>query len=176
MRSVKRVAHTVCNGNSLAYDAFKAIGYQVLKAESANEIGVLFQVLKGELPLEAAIKFLPKSKVLQNYSPHHNPSNWQSCGKWSERWTRPRHLSKYNTAVKFVYYCGLTYFHFTLFTHCHIQRCYQQLPVAWIQPPSPLFPPLQMLWSPCTEFQRANVRCPKGGPYDHLQSGHGLYS
>ena len=87
MRSVKRVAHTVCNGNSLAYDAFKAIGYQVLRAESANEIGVLFQVLKGELPLEAAMKFLPKSKVLQNYSPHHNPSNWQSYGKWSEWWT-----------------------------------------------------------------------------------------
>ena len=42
MRSVKRVAHTVCNGNSLAYYAFKAIGYQVLKAESANEIDVLF--------------------------------------------------------------------------------------------------------------------------------------
>lgn len=109
MRSVKRVAHTVCNGNSLAYDAFKAIGYQVLKAESPNEIGVLFQVLKGELPLKVAMKFLPKSKVLQNYTPHHNPSNWQSCGKWSEWWTRPRHLSKYNTAVKFVYYYGLTY-------------------------------------------------------------------
>ena len=77
MRSVKTVAHTVCNDDSMAYDAFKAIGYQVLKAESVNEISIPFHVLGGKLPLEETLPPIPKSKSLQNYSSRHNSNNWQ---------------------------------------------------------------------------------------------------
>ena len=137
--------------NILGVEILRLTRYKVLKAESANEMGVLFQVLKGELPLQAAMKFLPKSKVTPLTTTRSHVESGVNGGLDQDI------LVSY-TAVKFVHYYGVTYLHFTLFTHCHIQRCYQQLPVAWIQPPSPLFLPLQMLWSPCTEFQRANIQ------------------
>lgn len=94
MRSVKRVAHTVSKGDQQAYEAFKAIGYHVLKADSENTILTLFRVLGGELPLSEAIHILPTSKALQKYSPHHKPSKWKPCQRWMEWWTRLRHMSK----------------------------------------------------------------------------------
>ena len=51
MRSVKRVAHTVSKGDRQAYEAFKSVGYHILKADSEENIVTLFQVLGGELPL-----------------------------------------------------------------------------------------------------------------------------
>ena len=62
MRSVKRVAHSVSKGDQLAYEAFKAIGYHVLKANSKQAILTLFEVLGGQLPLDVVshivLKFL----------------------------------------------------------------------------------------------------------------------
>ena len=63
----------------LGVEILRLTWYHVLKAESANEIGVLFQVLKGELRTSTSGNEIPSQ--IQGYSPPHNP---QSCGKWSE--------------------------------------------------------------------------------------------
>ena len=55
MRSVKRVAHTISKGDQLAYEAFKSIGYRVLKADPEEAIPTLFQVLGAQLLLDEAI-------------------------------------------------------------------------------------------------------------------------
>lgn len=95
MRLVKRVAHTISKGDRLSYEAFKSIGYHVLKADSEEAILTLFRVLGGELSLDEAVAILPSSKALETYSPHHTPNKWKPCQHWKEWWTRPRHLSKF---------------------------------------------------------------------------------
>ena len=94
-RSVKRVAHTVCKGDSQAYDAFKSIGYHTLKATSVDDVKTLFRVLCGDLPIQEAITLIPSSKVLQAYFSRHRPSSWKASASWCEWWMRPRHLSKF---------------------------------------------------------------------------------
>ena len=95
-RSVKRVAHTVCKGDIQAYNAFKAIGYHTLKATLVDDIKTLFSVLCGDLSIQEAVKLIPTSEVLHTYATRHNPSSWQGSARWSEWWTRPRHLSMFS--------------------------------------------------------------------------------
>lgn len=71
---MKREAYAVFHGNSLAYDAFKAIGYRVLETRSAEKINTLFGVLKVKLPLEAGMELVPHSQAFQKYTSHLNPN------------------------------------------------------------------------------------------------------
>ena len=84
----------MCKGNSLAYNAFKAIGYHVLKAQSEDEIKTLFSVLGGSAEIDEVMLHLTSSKCLQNYGPRHKRTYWEPAAKWSEWWTRSRHLSR----------------------------------------------------------------------------------
>ena len=89
----------MCKGNSLAYNAFKTIGYHILKAQSEDEIKTLFSVLGGSAEVDDAMLYLTSSKCLQNYAPQHKRTNWEPAAKWSEWWTRPRHLSRSTKSI-----------------------------------------------------------------------------
>ena len=90
-RSVNRVAHTVCKGNTQAYNAFKSIGYHTLNATSVDDIKLLFGVLCGDLPIQQAVKLMPTSLALRTYASSHNQSSWRASASWCEWWTRSRH-------------------------------------------------------------------------------------
>ena len=128
-RSVKRVAYTVCKGNSLAYNAFKAIRYHVLKAKSEGEIKTLFSVLGGSATIDEAMQHLTSSKCLQNYAPHHKCANWEPAAKWSEWWTRPRHLSR--SIISIILNEKINDYHYyniIIWTiNSSLQICYQQV-------------------------------------------------
>lgn len=94
MRSVRRVAQRVNRNNHLGAKAFTTIGYKILEAKEQNEIATLFEVLAGEKPITDAMKLLPHSKVLQQYSSQHSQHDWEGCNHWVDWWTRERHLSK----------------------------------------------------------------------------------
>lgn len=94
-RSVKRVAHTVCKGDTQAYSAFKTIGYHTLKATSLENIKTLFNVLCDNVAIQEAVKLIPTSNVLRTYASRHKPNSWRLSARWSEWWTRPRHLSMF---------------------------------------------------------------------------------
>lgn len=94
MRSVKRVAQKVNRTNKLGYQAFTAIGYQILHAESAQEVEELFQVLAGQRPVSYASRYLTNIKALKEFSKKGRQSDWEECSQWVEWWTRERHLSK----------------------------------------------------------------------------------
>ncbi len=95
MRSVKRAAERIGKHSSLAYKAFTTIGYAIPNCSSRDKAETLFGVLCGMQSLEEAIPIVGReSKVLADYADFHDPSEWSVCGKWTEWWTRPRHLSK----------------------------------------------------------------------------------
>lgn len=77
MRSVKRAVYAVSKDDRSGYEAFKAIGYSILKTETKEAILSLFQVLGGQLPLSKAVEILPASKVLSTYSKKHIPDKWK---------------------------------------------------------------------------------------------------
>ena len=45
-----------------------------------------------------------KSAQVLQYIGKHNPAHWSMCKTWSEWWTRPRHLSKFNNVCIFYAY------------------------------------------------------------------------
>ena len=94
MQSVKRAVYAVSKDDRSGYEAFKAIGYSILKTETKEAILSLFQVLGGQLPLSKAVEILPASKALSTYSEKHIPDKWKACQGWVEWWTQPRHISK----------------------------------------------------------------------------------
>ena len=76
MRSVHRVAQRVNRSNQLGAKAFTTIGYKILEAKEQNEIATLFEVLKGGKSIADAMKLLPQSKMLQQYSSQHRQHDW----------------------------------------------------------------------------------------------------
>lgn len=95
IRSVQRVAKKVNPRDSSGRDAFIAIGQKILKAESAKQIMILFEVLKGERPLCDTIALMPHDDKLTECCPI-NEKEWQRAATWVEWWIRRRHLRKFH--------------------------------------------------------------------------------
>jgi hypothetical protein len=74
-------------------DAFNAIGQKILKADSAEDILKLFEMLKGERPLSDAVALMPNDESITECSLNQK-CEWQRAATWVEWWIRKRHLRK----------------------------------------------------------------------------------
>ena len=122
------MAHTVCKGNTQAYNAFKSIGYHTLNVTSVDEIKTLFSVLCGDLSIQEAVKLMPSTLALRTYASNHNQSSWQAAARWCEWWTRSRHLSMFAfctpTISSLKYIHNAMYIIILVFTYMYCRRLF----------------------------------------------------
>lgn len=97
IRSVHRVAKKVNPRDSRGKDAYIALGQRIIKADSAEEVLTLFQVLKGQRPLSDVVTLMPRNDKITECSADRN--EWQRATSWVEWWIRKRHLSKFHTLL-----------------------------------------------------------------------------
>ena len=89
IRSVERVAKRVNPKNSVGRDAFVAIGKHILKADSAETVLMLFEVMRGRKSIGEA-KCVPTQFLCSDK----NCSGWAGATSWVDWWLRERHLRK----------------------------------------------------------------------------------
>ena len=91
IRSVQRVAKRLNPQNKTRRDAFSAIGKQILRAKSAEDVITLFQVLKGQHTICEVQHLLPGINL---HNIKHGSNEWLGAASWVEWWLRKRHLRK----------------------------------------------------------------------------------
>ncbi len=85
---MQRVANKVNPHDSVGRDAFVSIGQRILKADSAEDVMMLFKAEKSVIDIKKLM--LPTFNIPEDY----NRKEWQRVAMWAEWWTRKRHLSK----------------------------------------------------------------------------------
>lgn len=77
--------------NKTARGAFVAIGQAILKADSAEDVIICFEVLKGERPITDLKSFSSSrwTDESENVS-----GGWSAAASWVHWWLRKSHLRK----------------------------------------------------------------------------------
>lgn len=86
IRSLQRVSKKINPQYKEGKEAFIAVGQQILKAKSADEVIKLFDVLRGE----KSIKEANIAKDVKNV----DTKEWKGVATWVDWWIRKRHLCK----------------------------------------------------------------------------------
>jgi hypothetical protein len=89
IRSVERVAKRVNSKSRVGRDAFVAIGKHILKADTADDILMLFEVMRGKKSIGEA-KCVPSQFLCSDKE----CSEWAGASSWVDWWLRERHLRK----------------------------------------------------------------------------------
>lgn len=86
IRSLQRVAKKLNSQYKEGKEAFVAVGQQILKAKSADEVMTLFDVLRGE----KSINDISIPKCARTV----DTKEWKGAATWVDWWVRKRHLCK----------------------------------------------------------------------------------
>ena len=87
IRSLQRVSKKINPQYKEGKEAFIAVGQQILNAKSADEVIMLFDILRGE-------KSIKEANVLKDVR-NVDTKEWKKAAIWVDWWVRKRHLCKY---------------------------------------------------------------------------------